>query len=234
MTVDRILITRPEKQAEGFAARLSERFGPDTAVILAPLMRIEATGEVPDLEGIRGLIFTSGNGVDAFVALFDIRRLPVHCVGQATAARAADAGFDVVSIADTADDLVAELSTTLPPGPLLHLAGRNRRGRVAERLTSIGLKTQVAEIYDQVELPMSSPGREALAMPGPLLLPVFSPRSASLLKPYLSGAVAELRIASISPAATSILEGQFPCMIDTAVRPDAAAVLDALERLRDP
>src|ERR1043166_2172034 len=87
----RILVTRPDPEASRFAAQLREH-GIDALV--APLMIVEPTdAQLPALDGIQALIFTSANGVRAYIARGGRADLPAYAVGEATAAAARTAGF---------------------------------------------------------------------------------------------------------------------------------------------
>ncbi|HEY7610485.1 MAG TPA: uroporphyrinogen-III synthase, partial [Alphaproteobacteria bacterium] len=62
----RILLTRPEPDAQRFAAQLAEH---GIEAVVAPLMTIEtADAPLPPLEGVQALVFTSANGVRAYAA----------------------------------------------------------------------------------------------------------------------------------------------------------------------
>ena len=61
-----LLLTRPERESRRFLAELAaERAEP----LVSPLLDIVTTGPLPYLAGVRGLIFTSANGVRAYAAL---------------------------------------------------------------------------------------------------------------------------------------------------------------------
>ena len=58
-----------------------------------PLFEIRPVAAAPDLSQARGVVFTSSNAVAVASALNARRDLPCFCVGEVTAARAADAGW---------------------------------------------------------------------------------------------------------------------------------------------
>lgn len=88
----------------------------------------------------------------------------------------------VSHVAETADELVLALSQAAPEGPLVHLHGRHTRGDIAARLTKAGVLTSGQVIYDQVAMPLTAQARAALTGETPIILPVFSPRSAQLIR----------------------------------------------------
>ena len=85
MTRPVILLTRPEPSSRRMAAILTARFGDRVDLCLSPLMNIVLDARLPDLDGIRTLIFTSANGVAAYLAAQGPKTLPCYTVGDATA-----------------------------------------------------------------------------------------------------------------------------------------------------
>jgi uroporphyrinogen-III synthase len=225
-----VLLTRPEGQALAFAARLTARFGTRVRPVVAPLMVVDNL--LPPLPPgpFAGVIFTSVAGVEA-ARHMTLPRL-AWCVGQATAKRATEAGFHARSADGDAEVLVAAILADPPPGPLIHLRGEDSRGEVAERLVSAGLETVSLVVYRQVAQPLPEGGRALLATPGPVILPLFSPRSAMLLRGVAP--TADLHLVAMS-AAVATAAGAIPRQsLRIAVRPEAAAMLDRIgEALTD-
>ena len=73
--------------------------------------------------------------------------------------------------------------------------------------------------------------RAALSGTTPLLLPLFSPRSAGLIAPEIANANAPLHIAAMSPAVVEALPLQARGGAVTAPTPDAEGMLRALAEL---
>lgn len=125
----RVLITRPHEDAKRLALTLAKQ---DIDVVSAPLLDIVfSDAESLDLEGVQAILFTSVNGVRAFVQNVTDRSKPVLCVGDATAREASFENFsnvksakgDVKSLAQLVKD---ELDPTR--GALLHPAGTHVAG----------------------------------------------------------------------------------------------------------
>ncbi len=134
-----------------------------------------------------GLLLTSANAVRLAGTLPD---LPVHAVGQATAAAAEAGGATILSIGTGGvDDLLAALDPALR---LLHLAGEERvlptRPQPAVHAVSI---------YRAEPLPLPTPS----SLSGKLLI-VHSPAAGRRLS-GLEGPRENIRIAAISPAAAA-------------------------------
>ena len=236
-----VLLTRPETQSRRFAEALQAAHAGKVAPILAPLQRIEPAPPLPDLPRGAVAVFTSENGVAAFAAMGGTgagRR--AWCVGTRTAAAARAAGFDVRTGPGDARGLAAAIlahdesgengdgDSENGAGPFVHLHGAHVSGDVAGTLVAAGRAACAHAIYAQVACPMPAAGRRVLDGGAPVIVPVFSARSAALLAPYLAQARAPLALAAISPAVATGLGVQSGATIRVADRPDAAAMVDAV------
>lgn len=224
MAMRTLLLTRPEKSAERFAARLSAAARSEVNVVISPLMRIEPTGAAWNRD-VTAVIFSSVNGVTC-AGSGDGR--PAYCVGLQTAKAAKQANWQVLETAETARALIDLLALDPCKGPLVHLAGRHRRGDIAENLTQLGIQTRVLTLYDQHLQNLSADAIQALKLP--TIAPLFSPRTAM----QLARQDADLRqihaIALSSPVAEA-LSNSFPGKCDTLSAPTGDLMLKAVEKL---
>lgn len=226
----KVIVTRPADQGAAFAARLAQAFA-GVEVIVAPLLAPQFLPHDLPRGRFAGVIFTSGTAVAAVAGDALPRR--AYCVGQATARAARAAGFDAQSADGDAEALLAQIIAAPPPGPLLHLHGVETRGALAARLTAAGIPAQGVVVYRQQPQPLTPAAQTALAGDAPVILPVFSPRSAVLLADALAGARAPLLAAAMSPAVAAALGGLPLARLETAEHPDAAAMVAAVGRLID-
>ncbi|MGC9369389.1 MAG: uroporphyrinogen-III synthase [Paracoccaceae bacterium] len=231
MTPLSLLLTRPRPQAERFAQAFAERFGPDIGIVIAPLLRIDPVGALPDLSGYSGLVFSSQNGVRAFAGMSSDRRLPAYCVGTRTAGAAQAIGLRAEVCGADADALVARLAGAAPGGRLLHLRGAHARGEIAARLSAAGQPCDAAVIYDQIPQGLTPEALDLLGRRGVVLLPLFSPRSAKLAGEACAGATATLAVAAMSGAVAQAWDGPVPALMEQAGTPDAEGMLAALGAL---
>jgi uroporphyrinogen-III synthase len=226
-----LLLTRPADAAARFADDFRARFGADWPVVVAPLNERVPTGNLPPLDTVRTLIFTSEAGVAAFAALSSRRDFAVWCVGGRTAETAAAAGFQPETGPGDGAGLVRHLTAHSPPGPCLHLRGRHAAVDMAGALNSAGIETESAIIYDQRALPLTDEARALLAGREPVLLPLFSPRSARLAAAALADVKAPLAVAALSPAVAAAAAAIPARATAVAATPDAGGMLDALAGL---
>ncbi len=223
-----LLLTRPHPASERFAEQLRAG-GAVFRLIISPLLSIEVTGPLPETTGIRGVIFTSANGVMAWQTLGGGTDLPVYTVGTATARAAAAAGMSAACMGGDVDALGRRLLACKPPAPLLHAHGAHVRGELARRLSNGGLPCATAVIYDQPAVPLSDVARAALAGDAPVVVPVFSPRTGELL--VNEGAKAPLLVAAMSEAVAKALEPLHKRAIRVARTPESDAMREVVSDL---
>ena len=156
--------------------------------------------------------------------------LPAWCVGDKTAQTAQSAGFDARSAAGDSEDLVAMiLSGDRPSAPLIHLHGEHTRGDVAARLTAAGVPCQSLALYAQVPSKPTEAARDALSGETPVILPLFSPRSAAIMAGF-GGLTAPLHIIAMSDAVAKEARVLDPDTLVVADQPTAAAMVAATAR----
>lgn len=241
-----VLLTRPEGPARRFAGQLGDRFGPAVLPVITPLMQVQFIA--PDWPDVRpvgqpsALILTSEAGAaaagDLVAAGADLPGF-AFCVGERTAQAAREAGFAAIAGWGDADhlvDLILDHALTQPvTGPLWHLCGFDRRGDVADRLTRAGIATQAITVYRQDPQPLTAQAQAVLAKADPVIVPLFSPRSAQLFAEAVralgAGCAAPLWLAPISAAAAEAALDLHPARLEIAERPDAGSMLDAVARL---
>lgn len=227
-----LLLTRPRDASKRFAAALPDGLRARLDIVLAPLIDIRPVATAFDPGPARGLIFTSVNGVAAAAALTADRGLPCYCVGRVTTATARAAGWQAQTAGVDARALVAALIATPPPAPLVHLRGVHASGDIAGDLTRAGIETRAQAIYDQHLLPLSTEAHRLLDGDDPVIVPLFSPRSARQFAGQVRGR-APLLLAAISPAAAEPLESLTAGALLVAPSPDAAAMAELVGELAE-
>jgi uroporphyrinogen-III synthase len=224
-----LLLTRPRAQAEAFAAEARARFGEDVPVLVSPILRITALPFEASISAQEALIFSSVHGVAALGAPA-LQAQRAYCVGDQTARAAAAAGYQAISAGKDARALIARIARDAPQVPLVYAHGAHRRVDIAAELRARGLNARAIAVYDQVAQPLSPQARDVLDGPAPVLLPLFSPRSAALLSKAAQNARAPLYLAPLSANVEAAWTGPAHATC-VAAHPDAAHMLDALAQL---
>jgi len=232
----RLLVTRPESDAERTASALRQR---GHVVVTAPLLRIEAILDAPiDAQPWGAILVTSANAAAALAlhgrksALLDI---PVFAVGDRSTEAMCATGFaEVASAGGAVADLMRLVAQRVKPqAPLLYLAGEDRAGDVAGALHAEGFVVQTVVLYRAVVatlLPKDAADALTAGMDGVLH---FSRRSAQA---YVASARAAgvLRRAlepaqfCLSEQIAAPLRGAGAARIRVAARPNEAALIELI------
>jgi uroporphyrinogen-III synthase len=226
-----LLLTRPKAQSLRFADAFRDRFGQAASVLVAPLMEVtELSPDVP-IPHAETLIFSSEAAVTAVRALSLPAGLAAWCVGPRTAAAARAAGFAALEGPGDGAGMVRAMIAARVAGPCLFLRGEDVAADLAGLLNSAGIETHSVTVYRQSPMPLASAAQDLLAGVRPVLLPLFSPRSARLAAVAIGRPRAPLWLASLSAAVDSAAGALSAERREIASRPTAPAMLDALARL---
>ena len=204
-----LLLLRPEPGLQASVQR-AEALGLD--VVGCPLFRIEPVEwNLPRPADYDALLLTSVNAVRcAGPGLKEYRHLPVHAVGAATAAAAAEAGLNVAGIGWAGLD---ELLAALPRSArLLRLAGEDRSETAGGHSIDVRTVYRAATIADPALPPLAG-----------LVAVVHSPRAGARLA-ELAPERGGTSIAAISSSAARAC-GEGWERIEAAVRPDDESLL---------
>lgn len=212
----RVAVLRPEPGANATVRRARER---GMEPVATPLFEIEpVTWDVPDLAKFDGLLLTSANAVrSAGEKLEELRGLRVYAVGDATAAAAREAGFDI-SAAGT-DGIDRLLGSIEPDLELLHLCGEDRRDPAYARQRITCVPVYRAKMIDRPNL---------AAAEGAVVL-VHSPRAARRFSELVKDR-ASIAVVAISRAAAEALGNGWE-RIEVACQPTDDALLALAARL---
>ncbi|WP_371224864.1 uroporphyrinogen-III synthase [Roseovarius sp. 2305UL8-3] len=225
-----VLITRPEAAALRMADQLRVKWGCDVPIVISPLMQIAYLDEAPDLNGVDTLIFTSRHGVEGFVRLSGRRDIPCYAVGPATAAKAREAGFVTTDAGGDANALSRKVIADGITG-CLHLRGEHAAGDVVGDLIAAGIKACDQVVYRQEALKLNDEAQALLRRDSPVILPLFSPRSAALFFENVD-VTAPLLIAAISQSVANKVPKGVSEAVVVAQSPDGGAMQEALDTLR--
>lgn len=210
-----LLLLRPEPGLSESAAR-ARLLGLE--VITCPLFRVEPLAwEAPNPVNYDGLLFTSANAVrHGGMALDELKSMPVHAVGQATADAARQAGFKVATVGEAGVDV---LLAGIPAGlRLLHLSGEDRIDPAASQ------RIDRRSVYRSATV-----ARPPLPPLQGLVVAIYSPRAGRRLA-ELAIARSATSVAAISPAAAEACGDGWEA-VKTADRADDATLLALAARL---
>ena len=225
-----VLLTRPEAPSARFGKSLTAVIK-DVQVIISPLLMPVFLATVLPQKPWHAVILTSETGAIAAGRLK--AELPdlAFCVGDTTAQAARAAGFTPRSAQGDADALLS-LILSDPRPPLLHLRGRDVRGDITKRLLASGVEADDVAVYAQIKQPMTPEAAARLQGQAPILVALFSPRSAEIFGAECRriGATAPITVVAISPAVADVaLHFGFP--VNVAGHPDGQTMLETVVNL---
>ena len=232
----KVLVTRPVDDAAGFSDLL-ELHG--MTVALAPVMEIVPVDEaLPPMTGVSHLVFTSANGVRAFVAVSNGREWPAFVVGPSTATEARRHGFRIAGVDKSTVESLARLISkeVASPACLLHVAGSHRAGNLGALLAASDVKVKRVVLYEARPVAALQETVRQQFQNGEIdAVTLFSPRSARLFMDLIERAGLEkytdlVVFACLSQAVADALPtGLSKCV---AERPEQSAMIDILKSAR--
>ncbi len=214
---------RPKSRARDFIRAAGVE---DTRVLYTPLIRIVFSDTI--LPNPRGgvFIFTSATGVLAAARQFSGDKRLAFCVGEMTAEQARLAGFNVVVVAQTAQDLLGQI----PIGDYIYV----RCAQVAFDLTGAlrekGVGVQDVIAYTQHPRDLTRAEHQSLQN-RTLCIPVFSAFGAECLLPVLAGLDPHrLKILAISET-VAIRFDKSLIKVETAPEPTRGAMIARIAKI---
>lgn len=224
-----ILITRPENRASRLVAELQARFGGRLDPVVSPLIRIAFVDPALPSGYFAALILTSESGAQGAARLEQQGcTLPAlaYCVGDRTSAEAEALGFRTLSARGDAGDLVRLIRDEAPMGALLYLHGHHRAADLACLLPGHDITSVI--VYTQKPCPLGPEARQLLSRRIPVIVPLFSPRSARLFAAAVESPRARILPVAISRNTCDALPPALAAHCLIADRPDADAMLQAI------
>ncbi len=208
------------------SARLFKAKGYES--VIAPLLTIAPYADMPKPPPLNAiLIFTSKNGLSAFTLNTDKRHWPVVTVGDSTAKRARELGFETVySASGTWEDVVTKVKSKFSSKdqPVYHISGKHVRGHIVETLKRSGYSAR-REIFYASDPVIQLPDLDLSTMTH---IAIYSPLAAKTLagfKPDLS----HLTTVCISRGTDTELDGLNIQHRLIAQTPDETAMLSCLD-----
>lgn len=215
-----VLLTRERSKAEGFRDQLIAAGLDADQVYVSPTMGIEY---VPiDLPEFECAVLTSGHGVSALPKGFDAAGRSALCVGQRTTAAAQARGFDAECAGPKAQDLLTRLLES-PMEKALYLRGEH----VSLDLAALVQNLKQAVIYRQPAQDLTVSAKNLLDGGTPVVLPLFSARSAAYLVDQLTDVGAHVAVC-ISETVGALCRARGFKAILISSQPNANAMADAV------
>jgi len=237
-TTNKVLVTRAEPGAFETQNRL---LAAGYAPVLSPVLELTEKPDIrlPDPDTLSGLIFTSANGVRFFSRQNKVCRLPVWCVGPATAAAARQIGFEKVYQSSGNATQLADFilkSKQRDTRPLAHIANSAAAGKLAARLRQADQAVLFFPLYEARPVAaLSAPARELLAGQTAAIILIHSAKAASHYARLAAQYCHKMHMAiAISEPAAAPLEPLGFRSIISADHPDEDNLFKTLKKATQP
>jgi uroporphyrinogen-III synthase len=221
-----LLLTRPEAPSWRFLDELRAALGSDWPAVISPLMKTRfIDAAIPDCAGI---VFTSDTAVRAVERMSTDRTALAWCVGPRTEAAARAAGYRTRRGTGTALGLADQIIAASPNGKVFCPTAADRAFDMATTLNNAGIETISASLYAQEACPPTAEVSALLAASGPVILPLFSPRSARLAAEAFDQRSAPILVVAISAEVAAAALALAPLRVVTARTPDSQGMIAAI------
>ena len=250
MSMDRVLVTRPEPAARITATKLKNL---DFEPVLLPLFKTVFQQFAAQLiaKNYSALVFTSRNAVAAIEADSVGRSLekdlPVYVVGKATAEAVRAAGFSDVRVgAGTGQQLAQLISRDQAGGrvqisvqfPILYLAGVERKPDFENALKKAGIAVRALEIYRMQKISYTTDFLKSdILSPFPKFVLLYSANAARRFADIFltqANVLADVPVITVclSQEVADALPRQLRANAEIAIAPNEADLLERLAAMR--
>ena len=213
-----LLLTRPIERSHDFAKML----GIAVRIEISPVIKIIPAQSDVNIKGYDAVIFTSSTAIRMAG-----QGHKAWCVGMRTTQQARAAGFDAHMAGADVAEMVKMLRQT-PPQTLLYLRGKHITCDLITALPEHRITQQV--IYDQQCVDLTPKAKALLNNIQPVLVPLFSLRSARLL--FMQHSCWQHHIAAaISPRVAKLAISAGFSAVHVAKESDVVAMVDLVRIL---
>ncbi len=218
----KLIITRPADAANIFASFFEKELGKEQ-IIISPVLEIKFFKKPKTLKQIHCLIFTSSNGVKAAGQATN-SNIKALCVGDRTTNLASSLGYSAEKFGDNVEQLLNTLCEGEKiAGEILHIHGKYTKGDLVNKLRDAGFLCSEWIGYDQVAQNLSLSALSAFEKGNETILPIFSERTARLLKKQVP-TLDRCHIIAISSAVANVFLNVRTRSVSKAKTPDLAGM----------
>ena len=226
-----LLMTRTAFQSQAFVDELGQIMGRAPDALTAPVLRLEIVPMPEPHPDVTALIFTSANGVRAYVAQHSAEGRVGYCVGSTTGQLAEERGFVVHDAAGDGRDLLEMVAGNAVPGDrFLHISGERTAVDLVQELSAQGIAVDRCVAYRQVPIALSGVAQNLIETTS-VVAPIFSPDSARIFGEGLVGiSPKNLHLVAISENAAAPLS-DLGAKLSIVPSPTRAAMLTAVKEI---
>lgn len=218
-----LLLTRPLDGNERFCLNI-EHLLSQCEILDNPLQKIEFLEALIEVKEGSILIFTSINGLRASKK-YNLRNKKCFVVGENTRKIAASSGYEVLGSSSDQENLLKLIKLKKPTESMVHIRGKHTAGNLCGSLKNSGFSCFEITGYNQKPLKIKKQVFQKVMSGRPVILPIFSPRSAKLLLKELD--LTGFHVVAMSEVVSKELAGVDLAELIISKKPDLISMQEA-------
>ena len=218
-----LLLTRPLGGNERFCLKIKHLLY-SCEILDNPIQRIDFLPSLSKVNKNSLLIFTSANGLRA-AKKHNLINKKCFVVGANTKKIAVSFGYDVLGFSKDQENLLKLIKSKKPTESMVHIRGKHTVGNLCDALKRNQFSCLDIIGYNQEPLKIKKQNLQKIHSGRPVILPIFSSRSAELLQSNLD--LTGFNVIAISEAVAKIVTGVELGELVISKKPDLNSMQEA-------
>ena len=218
-----LLLTRPLGGNERFCLKIKHLLY-SCEILDNPIQKIDFLPSLGKVNKNSVLIFTSANGLRA-AKKHNLINKKCFVVGANTKKIAVSFGYDVLGFSKDQENLLKLIKSKKPTESLVHIRGKHTVGNLCDALKRNQFSCLDIIGYNQEPLKIKKQNLQKIHSGRPVILPIFSSRSAELLQSNLD--LTGFNVIAISEAVAKIVTGVELGELVVSKKPDLNSMQEA-------
>ena len=218
-----LLLTRPLGGNERFCLKIKHLLY-SCEILDNPIQRIDFLPSLSKVNKNSVLIFTSANGLRA-AKKHNLINKKCFVVGANTKKIAVSFGYDVLGFSKDQENLLKLIKSKKPTESMVHIRGKHTVGNLCDALKRNQFSCLEIIGYNQEPLKIKKQNLQKIHSGRPVILPIFSSRSAELLQSNLD--LTGFNVIAISEAVAKIVTGVELGELVISKKPDLNSMQEA-------
>ena len=218
-----LLLTRPLGGNERFCLKIKHLLY-SCEILDNPIQKIDFLPSLSKVNKNSVLIFTSANGLRA-AKKQNLLNKKCFVVGANTKKIAVSFGYDVLGFSKDQENLLKLIKSKKPTESMVHIRGNHTVGNLCDALKRSQFSCLDIIGYNQEPLKIKKQNLQKIHSGRPVILPIFSSRSAELLQSNLD--LTGFNVIAISEAVAKIVTGVELGKLVISKKPDLSSMQEA-------
>ena len=218
-----LLLTRPLGGNERFCLKIKHLLY-SCEILDNPIQKIDFLPSLSKVNKNSVLIFTSANGLRA-AKKHNLINKKCFVVGANTKKIAVSFGYDVLGFSKDQENLLKLIKSKKPTESMVHIRGKHTVGNLCDTLKRNQFSCLDIIGYNQEPLKIKKQNLQKIHSGRPVILPIFSSRSAELLQSNLD--LTGFNVIAISEAVAKIVTGVELGELVISKKPDLNSMQEA-------